>query len=303
MRVLTVDLIFGAVYRGFFMGYVIRSSDTTSINGIRQLVSVNLSSDLLSDSVIDSPAFERAAEFHVYRLLNFLSDDSGNVDADGKYAQRIGLDNSARSYAFQFAPTFSYKGLYINTTNYQQNDVVRTEFPDKLYYANKNITGSVQNSINSDWKEITNIDFKGIYANNTMYNQYDIVYTGSPEKLYYAKSSIPNTQSSFVDNQWIEIISGIRILVGQTAAQRQSEERIKIAVQYQTAIRLILSMPQLLEEQILRERVRFQEINWEKRIEFYESETTDTLEPEVPDGTIFSDATAIFGEVKQFVAF
>ena len=300
---------------GVFMGYVIRSSDTTAINGIRQLVSVNLTPGVLSDAVIDGPTFVRAAEFHVYKLLGFISDDTSNVDADAAYAQRIGLDDPARAYAFP--STFSYKGQWEDDTDYILNDIVRygsslTPPNEKLYYANKanrvdstpgppRIPGTFDYD---DWTEITNIDFKEQYTNGTLYTRYDIVYngTGSNERLYFANKNIRNP-TAFDHNDWIRIVSGVRILVGQTAAQRQSEERIKIAVEYQAAIRLILSMPQLLEEQILRERVRFQEINWEKRIEFYESETTDTLEPEVPDGTIFSDATAIFGEVKQFVAF
>ena len=275
------------------MGYVIRSSDTTAINGIRQLVSVNLTPGVLSDSVIDSPAFERAAEFHVYRLLNFIADDDSNVDADSKYAQRVGLPvDLPRFPRNQFPDTFSYKGQY-STTSYQQNDIVYDG--TNLYYANKVITSAPATRDTVDWTQI-NISFKGQYSSGTPYLVNDIVYDGS--NLYYANKVITSAPATRVTADWIQISS-----ISQTPAQRQSEERIKIAVQYQTAIRLILSMPQLLEEQILRERVRFQEINWEKRVEFYESETTDTLEPEVPEGTIFSDGVSIFGEVKQYVAF
>ena len=87
----------------------------------------------------------------------------------------------------------------------------------------------------------------------------------------------------------------------QTDAQRLSEERIKLSVQYLTAIKIIPALPQLLEEQILRERVRYQEIDWEKRIELYEAEVTDALEEETTN-TIFSSASAVFGQVLQRVS-
>ena len=282
------------------MGFVIRSSDTTAIDGIRQLVSLRLTSSILSDSLIDSAAFLRAGEFATYKLLNLANNDA--------YASEIGLDNANRAYAFQFATMFVYKGQWMNNIDYVLNDVIYNG--TNLYYANKNITapGSGTFSAGSDWTEITNINFRGPYNDghtiqnpvSLNYAQYDIVDESS--NLYYAKSAIMNAPNPFVTNQWTQIVSGTRILE-QTDSEKEFEERTKIAVQYETAIRLILSMPQLLEEQILRERIRYQEINWEKRIEFYLGEITDVLEPVVPDGTIFASGTAIFGEVKQFVAF
>ena len=268
------------------MGYVIRSSDTVALSGIRQLVSINLTPTLLSDSVIDSPVFVRAAELHIYKLLG--------IDNDAAYDTKVGLSSTIRQFPRnQFPVTFNYRRSWLTNTQYSINDVVYDG--SNLYYANKLIVNSSTIRNEADWNRI-NVDFKGAYTTGLNYQQYDIVYDGS--NLYYANSIIITAPATRVSNDWTQIQS-----IFQTAAQRQSEERIKIAVQYQAAIRLILSMPQLLEEQILRERVRFQEIDWEKRIEFYEGEIVDTIEPEVPDGTIFADATAVFGEVKQRVAF
>ena len=298
---MTKDLILGLPYRGIFMGYVIRASDTTALNGIRQLVSINLTPSTLSDAVIDSPVFVRAGELKVYRRLGYitdLSDSSGmQMDGNAKYDADIGSNEVLQAFPI----TFNYREQYASGTMYAQYDVVRQGSPnEKLYYANKIIASAPSPLDPIDWTEI-NIKFEGMWSAG-VYPRYDVVYAGSPEKLYYANSArtASNTDAPDTDNQWIEITP---LASTQTTKQRQFEERVKIASQYQAAIRLILSLPQLLEEQILRERVRFQEIDWEKRIAFYEDETTDILEPIVPDGTIFADATSVFGEVKQFVAF
>ena len=58
------------------MGYVIRLSDSGSLNGIRQLVSGYLTAQDLPDSLIDSPVFERAAELRAYKLLGYANDDA-----------------------------------------------------------------------------------------------------------------------------------------------------------------------------------------------------------------------------------
>ena len=85
----------------------------------------------------------------------------------------------------------------------------------------------------------------------------------------------------------------------QSIAQANEEDRIKIAVEYQTAILLILSLPQIVEEQILRERIRFQEIDWEKRIAYYDQLLMDTIEPIIPNPPVDATGEAFFGCVNQ----
>ena len=84
--------------------------------------------------------------------------------------------------------------------------------------------------------------------------------------------------------------------------QTEYRERSMLAVQYLTAIKLIPNLPQLLEESILRERVRYQDINWKEKIEHYRESIFRLLEPIAPEGNL-TDLRAIFDEVDQYVAF
>ena len=118
------------------------------------------------------------------------------------------------------------------------------------------------------------------------------------QNLYYANRAITSAPATRVIGNWIQVQQ-----IVQTAAQQLTEERVRLAVQYLTAIRLIPAIPQLIEEQILRERVRYQDIDWERRIELYEQEFVNTIEDEVPDSIVFTDAQAIFGQVNQYTAF
>ena len=264
------------------MGFVIQSSDTTAINGIRQLVSLQLTAANLPDSTIAGGEFLRAAEFSTYKNLGFTDDNQTD-----QYLSYVGLTR----VTYKFPRVFSYKMAYCPETSYLVNDIVYQG--SNLYYANKAITGGAQNSINSDWTRI-DVDFKGAYDTAETYSKDDVVDQGS--NLYYAIGT--PTVGPFILSEWTQISSNT-----QSNVQKDREERARISTQYETAIRLLLSLPQLIEEQILRERLRYQEIDWEKRIEFYRDEITMILEPIVPPGTIFATASAIFGEVKQFVAF
>ena len=206
----------------------------------------------------------------------------------------------------QFPLKFSYKGDYTSGTNtsFNQNDVVYQGSPSNLYYANKNINPKPGTFNSNDWTQI-NVDFKDEYDSTdpaVAYNQYDVVrYTPSPpgvENLYYANKAIAGVTGgprSFVSADWNQIqqLSGMNL---------DNAERIKIAIEYQAAILLILSLPQLIEEQILRERVRFQEIDWEKRSLLYESLISDILDKVSPD-PIFTTSSATFGCVNQRLAF
>ena len=270
---------------GVFMGFVIQSSDTTAINGIRQLVSLQLTAANLPDATIAGGEFLRAGEFAVYKTFGWTNND--------QYLSHIGLNR----VTYEFPRSFIYREEWMASNSYSINDIVYQGSPENLYYANKTIASGTAFS-QTDWTRIP-VDFKGEYSSPsdmTDYDQYDVVREAS--NLYYATNAIENARSTFDDNQWTQITSPT-----QNDEQKDREERIRIAAQYETAIRLLLSLPQLLEEQILRERLRYQEIDWEKRIEFYRDEITMILEPIVPPGTIFADASAIFGEVKQFVAF
>ena len=272
------DQCFGAPYRGFSMGYVIRSTDTTSLTGIRHLVFVNLTSEDLPDSTIDSSVFVRAAELETYKLLE-ISGDTG-------YSSKIGITQTR----LEFPRTFAYRGAWASGTAYVQNDIVYSG--SNLYYAKSGFTSTTAISL-SNW-QLIQVNFRGIWATGTLYQVNDIVENSN--RLYYANSRF-TAPAVFTSGNWTEIVSP----VVQTNAQRLSEERIKIAVQYLTAIKIIPALPQLLEEQILRERVRYQEIDWEKRIELYQAEVTDALEEETTT-TIFADGTAVYGEITQYLA-
>lgn len=263
------------------MGYVIRISDKGSLNGIRQLVSGYLTDQDLSDSVIDSSVFERAAELYAYKVLGYSGDDD--------YLMAIGFNR----VVYEFPRMFSYKGIYSAGSIYNENDVVYNT--DSLYYANKAIMPSPVTFNTDDWVEIS-VQFKGVYTAGISYKEYDVVYQGS--NLYYANKAIENAPAVFNTSDWNQIEP-----VVQTMAQQLTEERVKLAVQYATAIRLIPAIPQLIEEQILRERVRYQDIDWQRRIELYEQEFVNTIENEVPDAVVFTDAQAIFRFVDQYTAF
>lgn len=285
------DQSFGAPYGGFLMGYVIRYSDKGSLRGIRSLVSVPLTPDDLSDSVIDSSVFIRSAELETYKLLNIAD--------DGAYAAKVGLTNYLNNNVLpQFPRQFIYEGAWSPNIRYAQNDVVRytdttvTPHTNTLYYAKQTFTSGMTFDSNN-WNQIQ-VNFRGMWIANTAYLKEDVVYEGS--NIYYANSNFTSA-GTFTASNWTQIMA-----VSQTPAQRLSEERIKLAVQYLAAIKLIPALPQLLEEQILRERVRYQEIDWEKRLELYEQEVTSALEEET-DTTIFATGAAVYGEIKQYVAF
>ena len=263
------------------MGYVIRISDSASINGIRQLVSGYLTAQDLPDSLIDSPVFERAAELRAYKLLGYANDDA--------YLAAIGFNR----VTYEFPRTFTYEGSYTSGTAYQENDIVYSG--TTLYYANKAIASAPATLDADDWTQIP-VQFKGVYTTGANYQQYDVI--DDSGNLYYANKAIASAPATRVIGDWVQVQQ-----IVQTAAQRLTEERVRLAVQYLTAIRLIPAIPQLVEEQILRERVRYQDIDWERRIELYEQEYVNAIEDEVPDAVVFTDARAIFGQVNQYTAF
>ena len=83
-------------------------------------------------------------------------------------------------------------------------------------------------------------------------------------------------------------------------ASDADKARVKAQIQIQTAIYLIPAIPQLLEEQILRERVQFQTIDWQAKIELLEKRILDIAGDDIPTG-VFGLASAVFGQVKQRV--
>ena len=266
---------------GRIMGYVIRLSDSGSLNGIRQLVSGYLTTQDLPDSLIDSPVFERAAELQAYKQLGYANDDA--------YLAAIGFNR----VTYEFPRMFNYEGSYTSGTAYQENDIVYSG--TTLYYANKVIASAPATLDADDWTQIP-VQFKGVYTTAESYRQYDIV--DDSGNLYYANKAITSAPATRVIGDWMQVQEVI-----QTAAQKLTEERVRLAVQYATAIRLIPAIPQLLEEQILRERIRYQDIDWERRLELYQAEYVNAIEDEVPDAIVFTDAQAIFGQVNQYTAF
>ena len=187
---------------GVFMGFVIRSTDTTAINGIRQLVSVNIDGTVLSDSLITSNTFLRAAEFAVYR--KFEKDGSFT---DQSYLTKIGFSGKEALYVIldRFPENFNYRGDYTSLTNmsFNINDIVYQGSPPNLYYANKIISNAPGTLNTDDWVQI-NVIFKGDWnsGTNTSFNQYDVVYQGS--NLYVAKSSFTKP-GSFTSANWDQI--------------------------------------------------------------------------------------------------
>ena len=199
------------------MGYVIRLSDSGSLNGIRQLVSGYLTAQDLPDSLIDSPVFERAAELRAYKLLGYANDDA--------YLAAIGFNR----VTYEFPRMFNYEGLYTTGTAYQENDIVYSG--TNLYYANKSIVSAPATLDADDWTQIP-VQFKGVYTTGTNYQQYDVV--DDSGNLYYANRAITSAPATRVIGDWIQVQQ-----IVQTAAQRLTEERVVLAVQYLTAIRLI----------------------------------------------------------------
>ena len=285
--------VFGAI-----MGRVIRYSDKGSLRGIRSLVSVPLTDTDLPDSIIDNSVFVRSAELETYKFLN-IADDNAYYTKTGLTAYQ---DNEVRD---KFPKIFQYKSLWMASTRYSQNDIVYyidtsvTPNTQALYLAKQTFTSGATFETNN-WDQIQ-VNFEGSWAANKAYAKEDVVhYTDisvmpNTHYIYYANSSFSSI-TAFNSSNWVRIQS-----IMQTEAQRLSEERIKLAVQYLAAIKLIPALPQILEEQILRERVRYQEINWEKRIELYEQEVSNALEEET-DAHIFADGTAVYGEVTQYLA-
>ena len=313
------------------MGFIIRSDDTTSLNEIRQFVSANVTDAVLPDSLIDSPIFLRAAEFRVYKLFQ----ESGVMSAqtDDAYLTAIGYDTANEKSLYRFLDSFplafNFKGLWVSGTDYVRGDIVEYPLitvttgvrptPQPLYYAiePRSTTDTTTPNLDSNWVSIP-VNFVGDFNPSVNYNQYDIIIDHDPitnvRDLYYAKMAV--SAGSFNVSEWQQITSPLSLPVlsllltrsltanlTQTDAQKSIEERAKIVTQYYTAILLIMSLPQLVEEQILRERVRYQEIDWEKRIELYEDIIIIIIDPIIPDDHIFASGTAVFGCVEQRVAF
>ena len=88
----------------------------------------------------------------------------------------------------------------------------------------------------------------------------------------------------------------------RTYAEIEYHNRSVLAVQYLTAIKLIPNLPQLLEESVLRESVRYQDIDWREKIQSYRNTIARLLEPIAPEGNLY-DLHAVFEEVDQLVAF
>lgn len=276
---------------GVFMGFVIRASDSGALNGIRQLISVYLTPQDLPDSLIDSEIFLEAAERQVYQALGIADNDA--------YLMRAGLPMDFQNFPRnQFPKEIDYKENWISADQYVINDIISfrnsPSDPWELYIATMNSQNSQPRTGSSNWNKLS-VVFKGSYQGGVSYQKNDIVEDNN--HLYYAKANIQIAIASRNTSEWMQIKT-----VTQDAMQKAFEERVKRAVQYQAAIRLIPAVPQILEEQILRERVRYREIDWEQRLAIYQTETDDTLLPEEP-GIVYATGTAVFGEVKQYVAF
>ena len=121
------------------MGYVIRSTDETSLSGIRHLVFTNLTPEDLPDSTIDSSVFLRAAELEAYKLLN--------ITGDAGYSAKIGISQ----ILLEFPRTFVYRGIWSANTDYVANDVVYSG--TNLYYAKSGFTSGTA-FVSSNWQRI-----------------------------------------------------------------------------------------------------------------------------------------------------
>ena len=273
------------------MGRVIRYSDKGSLRGIRSLVSVPLTDTDLPDNIIDSSVFVRSAELETYKILN-IADDAAYYAKTGLGAY---ANNEVRD---KFPKTIQYENMWMASTRYSQNDIVYAESDPvttpptyNLYLAKQTFTSGATFS-SDNWDQIQ-VNFEGLWTALTNYGTEDVV--SQSGNLYY-RTIGGMSGGTFMSGNWTPIAD-----IMQSQEQRLSEERIKLAVQYLAAIKLIPALPQILEEQILRERVRYQEIDWEKRIELYEDEVSNALEEET-DSVIFADGTAVYGEVTQYLA-
>ena len=273
------------------MGLVIRASDSGALNGIRQLISVYLTPQSLPNSIIDSDIFLEAAERQVFQALGITS----NTD----YLTRAGLPTDFQDFPRnQFPKLINYRGNWMSANQYAINDIISFRNtptdPWNLYIATMDSQNVQPNTGSANWNKIS-VTFKGSYQGGVSYQKDDI--TEDSNRLYYANSNIQSAIAAINTSEWTRIQS-----VNQSPDQKAFEERVKRAVQLQAAIRLIPAVPQLVEEQILRERVRYQAIDWDQRLSIYQTETDDTLQPDAP-GIVYASGTAIFGEVKQRVAF
>ena len=86
-----------------------------------------------------------------------------------------------------------------------------------------------------------------------------------------------------------------------TDAQREADRKIKLAVQFLTASKLLISFPQILEEKILNESVRFQNIDVYGKIRHFELECQFLLSDLV--NTDLFRPSAVFSLITQRVAF
>ena len=122
------------------------------------------------------------------------------------------------------------------------------------------------------------------------------------------KEDLPDAtilQSAFLRTAELQVYSNLG-LSGDTAYDAKAvdalfRERSRIAVIYRTAALLVPVLPSIIESSIESERIRYAEIDWEEKINFFlgAADTAIKEDMTVPLG----DGNAIVGLISQCVAF
>lgn len=79
------------------------------------------------------------------------------------------------------------------------------------------------------------------------------------------------------------------------------QERTRIATIYRTAALLVPVLPSIIESSIESERIRYTEIDWEEKINFFLNAADAAVKEDIPSD--LSDGDAIVGLISQCVAF
>lgn len=198
-------------------------------------------------------------------------------------------DPSSNLEAWITSP-YTYRGQWNSTSTYSKNDAVIAS-NSRLYYARSDIAANNDPISGNSW----------ILVSDTLENFIDDI--RSLVWISLTKEDLPDNiilKPVYLRSAELDIAQQIGSGYDQQLLNADNREKIAIAVQMKTAAKIIPALPQITEDQVLRERYEYAEINWQEKINLLNKDADDFINPITPDPSV---AGSIFKVARRYVGF
>ena len=198
-------------------------------------------------------------------------------------------DVNPQSNLEAWTTSYNYRGDWDSTSTYMADDAVIES--NRLYYAPSNISANNNPRTTNLWRLVS----------NTLEEFVDDI--RSLVWISLTKSDLPDSiilKPVYLRSAELDIAQLIGSGYDQQLQNATNREKIAIAVQMKTAAKIIPALPQIIEEQVLRERYEFATVDWQERVNLLEKNVTDSINPITPDPSV---GGSLFKVADRYVGF